>query len=183
MAVFIRTIERLTGSFGVIAGWIIVPLIAATVYEVFSRYALNAPTIWAYEVAYMATGTNFLLGAAFALRERAHIRIDVLFVHLPPKVRAVIDVAGYLLLFLPTAYWLSYLLWEYAFDAYVSGEVSGQSAWNPIIWPFRTVFFAGFALLALQGTVETIKAFYVIAGRVPPGAPAAEYDYAQEGEG
>lgn len=183
MAVFIRTIERITGSFGLIAGWILVPLIAATVYEVFSRYALNAPTIWAYEVAYMATGTNFLLGSAFALRERAHIRIDVLFVHLPPKVRAAIDIAGYLLLFLPLAFWLSYLLWEYAFDAYVSGEVSGQSAWNPRIWPFRGVFFVGFALLAMQASVELVKAFYVIAGRVPPGAPAAEYDYAQEGEG
>ena len=59
MLIFVRLIERITGSVGLIAAWVVVPLVGATVYEVFARYVLNAPTLWAYEVGYMAMGTNF----------------------------------------------------------------------------------------------------------------------------
>ena len=65
MHALVRLIERLSGGFGVLGAIIVAPLILATVYEVFSRYLFNAPTIWAYELGYMAMGTNFLLGAAY----------------------------------------------------------------------------------------------------------------------
>lgn len=174
MMTFVRLVERVTGAFGVLAAFVVVPLILATVYEVFSRYLFDAPTIWAYELGYMAMGTNFLLGAAFTLRERGHIRIDVAYNHFSPRIRALIDSAGYLFLFLPLAWWLSYGLWEYAFNAYLSGETSGQSAWNPVIWPFRMVFFAGFLLLALQATAELIKAVYTLIGRDIQGPQAGK---------
>jgi TRAP-type mannitol/chloroaromatic compound transport system permease small subunit len=168
MLTVVRAIERLTGAFGVLAAVVIVPLVLATVYEVFSRYLFNAPTIWAYELAYMAMGTNFLLGAAYTLRERGHIRIDLAYSRYSPRTRALIDAVGYLFLFLPLAWWLSYGLWTYALNAYLSGETSGESAWNPVIWPFRLVFFAGFLLLALQATAELIKAVFTLIGREFP---------------
>jgi TRAP-type mannitol/chloroaromatic compound transport system permease small subunit len=44
-------------------------------------------------------------------------------------------------------------------------ERSGQSAWNPVVWPFRTVFFVSFVLLLIQVIAEVIKAGRVLAGR------------------
>jgi len=167
MLSLVRMIERMTGGIGLIAALVVAPLVLATVYEVFSRYLFNAPTIWAYELAYMAMGTNFLLGAAFTLRERGHIRIDVAYSRFSPRLKALIDSLGYLLFFLPVAWWLSWGLWNYAYGALLSGETSGESAWNPVIWPFRLVFFLGFLMLALQGTAELIKALLVLSGRAP----------------
>lgn len=167
MEKFIRVIDRLSGSTGVIAAWLVVPLIVATCYEVFSRYALNAPTIWAFELGYMLTGANFLIGTAYTLRERGHIRIDILYNHLPARTRAIIDMVGYVFLFLPAAMWLDMALWKYALSAFKSQELSGQSAWNPVIWPFRLVFFSGFLLLTLQGIVELIRAARFLGGRDP----------------
>lgn len=164
MKTLLRIFDKLSGNFGILAGWIILPLIFATVYEVFSRYVLDSPTIWAYEIGYMATGANFLLGTAFALRERAHIRIDVFYSHFRERTKALIDVLGYLFLFLPVGIWLSYRLGFYALDAFQSGEGSGESAWNPVIWPFRLIFFTGFAVLSLQALVECIRAFRVLTG-------------------
>ena len=168
MPAILRLIDRLSGGFGVLGAIIIAPLVLATVYEVFSRYLFNAPTIWAYEIAYMAMGTNFLLGAAVTLRDRGHIRIDLLYARWTPRTQALIDIIGYLCLFLPVAWWLSWGLWKYAYHAFLSGETSGDSAWNPVIWPFRMVFFAGFLLLALQGTAELIRAYYLFTGRGEP---------------
>jgi len=176
MLKLIRLVERLTGGVGMIGALVVAPLILAMVYEVFSRYLFNAPTIWAYEIAYMAMGTNFLLGAAFTLRERGHIRIDLIYEHLPRKGRALIDAVGYLVLFLPVAWWLTWGLWSYGYRAFLSGETSGDSAWNPVIWPFRMVFFAGFLLLALQASVELLRAVCLLAGRPLPERQPREPD-------
>ena len=165
MMALVRAIERIIGSTGLITAWLVFSLILATCFEVFSRYVLNAPTIWAFELGYMATGTHALLGAAFTLREKGHIRIDVLYSRFSPKLQAIIDTAGYLLLFLPVVSWLSLALWEYWIEAYAYGELSGQSAWNPVIWPFRLAFFSGFALLLLQGVAELIKCVCFLTGR------------------
>jgi len=167
MTAIVRLIEKISGSVGLLAAWVVAPLIVAMVYEVFSRYLFNAPTIWAFELGYMAMGTNFLLGAAFTLREQGHIRIDLIYSRLPARRRAVIDVVGYIFIFLPVAFWMSWGLWKYAYNAFLSGETSGQSAWNPVIWPFRMVFFMGFALLARQAVAELIKAIQVLRGHGP----------------
>lgn len=162
MRLLLSAIDKLSGAVGFGTAWLVVPLIFATVYEVTARYVFNAPTIWAFEIGYMAMGAHFLLGAAFALRERAHIRIDVAYSHFPPRAKALVDVLGYALLFIPLGAWLSYRLGLYTFDAYRSGETSGQSAWDPVIWPFRLTFLGGFVLLTLQALAELIRSLQVL---------------------
>jgi TRAP-type mannitol/chloroaromatic compound transport system permease small subunit len=170
MNAVLRTIDAVSGLSGRIAAWIIAPLIFAMVYEVAARYLFNAPTIWAFEVGYMAMGANFLLGAAYALRERAHIRIDVAYSHFPPRIKAAIDVIGYGLVFLPFSIWLSWRLALYAHGSFESGEHTGASAWSPLIWPLRAVFALGFILLSLQAVAELVRSLRMLATGVDPQA-------------
>ncbi len=166
MNVIVRSIERFTGSFGVIASLILVPLVLATCYEVFARYAMGAPTIWAYEIGYLLTGSHFLLGIAYTLREGAHIRIDVFSGKFSTRTRAIVDLVGYSVT-APLTIWLSYELARYLIDGYESNETSGQSALNLPVWPFRVVFLIAFVLFALQLCAEAIKAIRRLsAGRV-----------------
>ena len=78
-----------------------VPLVAASCWEVFSRYVLGEPTLWAYEVGYMAMGTHFLVGLAYTLRQREHVRVDFFYSHVSEKARAAIDAFAYVVLLLP----------------------------------------------------------------------------------
>lgn len=165
MSRIVRWIDRLSGATGLIIAWLVFPLILASCYEVFSRYVLNAPTIWAFELGYMAMGTHALIGAAYTLKERGHIRIDVFYTHFRPKTRAMLDTLGYVVLFLPVMLWLCWGSWDYWVEAYLSGEESGQSAWNPLIWPFRFCFFFGLALLTLQGIAELIRCIRFLTGQ------------------
>jgi TRAP-type mannitol/chloroaromatic compound transport system permease small subunit len=151
-----KSIERITGSLGIVAAMVLVPLVLATCYEVFARYAMGRPTIWAYEVGYLLTGSHFLLGMAYTLRDGAHIRIDVFSGKFSERTRAVIDLVGYTVM-LPLLVWLSYQMYRYLVDGYASGETSGQSALNLPVWPFRVVFLVAFALFALQVLAEVIK--------------------------
>ena len=156
MNALIRGIERITGSAGIMASFVIVPLVLATCYEVFARYVMQAPTVWAYEVGYILTGSHFLLAMAYTLREGAHIRIDIFSTKFSPRTRAVIDLVGYTVI-LPLMLWLTYALFNHLATGFLRHERSGQSAMNLPVWPFRVVFLAAFSLLALQIFAEVIK--------------------------
>lgn len=142
-----------------------VPLIIATCYEVFSRYVLGVPTLWAYEVGYMVMGAHFLVGLAYTLREGAHVRVDFLYAHVSRRKRALIDAFSYVVLLLPLAGWLAIGLAEKVALAYESHERTGMSAFNPVIWPFRAILCAAFALLFLQAFAELIRCYLVLAHR------------------
>jgi TRAP-type mannitol/chloroaromatic compound transport system permease small subunit len=136
---------------------LIVPLIFATCYEVFARYVFGAPTIWAFELGYSVMGVHFLLGSALTLKRGGHIRIDVIYGRFSPKTKAAIDLFLYVVLLLPFLVLLSYWMLGYALDAYASGERTGQSAWNPVIWPFRILISSGVILLTVQVVAEILK--------------------------
>ena len=74
----IRTIDRFTELTSYLFVLVIIPLIFANVVEVFARYVLRAPTIWALDVTTMSYATLFMLGAALALLKGAHVRTDML---------------------------------------------------------------------------------------------------------
>ena len=167
MSFLVRAIERLSGMSGYVTAWLVAPLIVATVYDVGARYLFNAPTQWAYEVAYMAMGTHALLGMAYTLREGGHIRIDALSQRFSQGTKAVIDLVGYVVFVLPCLIWMTWSLWSYWWQSYVTNELSGQSAWNPIIWPFKLVFFIAFVLLVLQIFAQVIKAILYLRGERP----------------
>jgi TRAP-type mannitol/chloroaromatic compound transport system permease small subunit len=165
MRLLILAIERRNFGVGCFAAQLIVPLVVATCYEVFARYLFGAPTIWAFELGYMLTGAYFLLGSALTLQRGEHIRIDLIYARLSPRRKALIDLCGYVALFIPFSIFLGIRLWEYMASAQISGEGSGQSAWNPPIWPFRLVFFVGFATLGLQALAESAKCLLTLTGR------------------
>ena len=139
-----------------------VPLIAASCWEVFSRYVLNEPTFWAFELGYMVMGAHFLIGFAYTLREREHVRVDILYARFSARTQALIDAFTYLVLLLPLAAWLSVAFGDKVLKAYESHERSGMSAFNPVIWPFRLVMCAAFVLLTLQALAQLIRCYLVL---------------------
>ena len=164
MTRIIAALEAVTRSAGYLAALVIVPLTLATCYEVFARYLFNAPTIWAFELGYTLMGVHFLLGGALTLQRQSHVRIDLIYGQLGRRKQAMIDLVLYLALIVPCLILLSDRLIDYAVHAYNSGERSGNSAWNPVIWPFRAVIAASFVLLLMQVVAEVLKAVNVLRG-------------------
>ena len=169
MKPIIRVIEAISGIVGNVGAWIMVPLIVSMAYEVIARHVFGAPTYWAYELGYMLAGSTYMFGAGYCLRQGAHIRVDFIYENLSPKRQAAVDIGGYVMLLLPGLLWLDFGLYEYAQEAFVDGEVTGESAWNPVVWPFRTTWVIGFVVFTLQVIAEVLKAVIVLLGdEVPP---------------
>ena len=164
---FIYVTELFSRAFGWVGAWIIIVLIVTMVYEVIARYFFDSPTQWAFEMGYMLMGTSFMLGIAICMQMRRHIRVDFVYDHVSPKKQAIIDLVGYFFL-VPMLLWLTAGLFEYFNAAYTVDETSGESAWNPIIWPFKFSFVMGFVMLLMQTVAEIIKDIMTLTGNEPP---------------
>ena len=84
------------------------------------------------------------------------------FAFIGPKAdhaRAAIDCMVYICFLLPVTCWISWQLGHVAIEAFVVGETTGESAWNPIIWPLRIFVTIGFSFFTLQVLAEAIRSF------------------------
>jgi TRAP-type mannitol/chloroaromatic compound transport system permease small subunit len=158
----LSVIDSISAYTGRIVGLIAVPMIIALIYEVVARYVFHRPTIWSYDITYMIYGTHYLLGAAYTLHVKGHIRIDLVYMKFSQRGRAVIDVFGYLIIFFPVMAILVVSGIDMAKEAYEIREVSQFSPWQPILWPFKSCIFVGFFLLLLQGIAEFIRSLIMM---------------------
>jgi TRAP-type mannitol/chloroaromatic compound transport system permease small subunit len=157
----IRTVDKFTDWVGTAVSWLSVPLVAAVAYEVIARYLFNAPTIWAYDATYMLYGTLFMLGAAYALHKGAHIRTDFFWEHFSTRKKGWIDALSYILFFFPSLSVLLIISLDEALYAWRINELSDQTPWRPLLWPFKAMVPLACLLLLIQGVSELLKSLYM----------------------
>jgi TRAP-type mannitol/chloroaromatic compound transport system permease small subunit len=127
------------------------------------RYALNLSSNAWLEIQWYLFSAIFLLGAGYALKHNAHVRIDIIASRLSQRRRAWIDIVGAAAFLLPmslTILWLSVpMFWQ----SYVGGEIS-PDAGGLVRWPVKILIPIGFTLLTLQGLAEIAKRVAFLSG-------------------
>lgn len=153
----IHAIEGLSQWVGKAFGWCILILTLSVSYEVFVRYVLNKPTVWAFDMMVQMYGALFLMAGAYALAQDAHVRGDVLYRLFSVRWQARVDFVLYILFFFPGMFALFWYGWEIAKDSWRYEEVSWNSPARIQIYFFKTLIpVAGF-LLMLQGLAEMAR--------------------------
>lgn len=157
MHFFTLTIDRFSTAVGKAFAWYILILTFGESYEVFVRYVLDNPTTWAYDVSYNMYGALFFIAGAYTLARNGHVRGDVVYRLLKPRVQAGIDLALFLAFFFPGVIALVYAGWEYAAESWRYHEVSVYSPADIPIFPLKTLIPAGGVLLFIQGLAEVAR--------------------------
>lgn len=166
MNTFLNTIDRMSAWVGKAFAWCILILCLATTYEVFVRYALRSPTVWAFDVAYIMYGTLFMMAGAYALSRNAHVRGDFVYQLWPPRIQAGIELVLYFVFFFPGVLALIYAGVIYAHESWgympfgpdgPRGEISINSPAGIPVFPLKTILPIASGFLLLQGIAETIR--------------------------
>jgi TRAP-type mannitol/chloroaromatic compound transport system permease small subunit len=150
-------IDRMSTWLGHTFAWLIVALTLLITWEVFSRYVLNTPHAWAFDVQMMLYGGLFMMAGAYTLSKNGHVRGDVLYGFFPPRLQAGIDLVLYVLFFIPGVIALTYAGWSFAAESWAINEHSSISADGPPIYPFKSVIPIAGGMLLLQGIVEIVR--------------------------
>jgi TRAP-type mannitol/chloroaromatic compound transport system permease small subunit len=156
---FISAVDFINDGIGRAVSFLAYPMIAVLVWEVFMRYLFNRPTIWAHELSALCYAVFFLLGGAYTLRWKAHINVDVLYVRLSPRSRAMLDLVTWLLFY----FFCGVLLWQgsqAAWKSFMRLE-RASTVWEPYIWPVKFCIPLAALLMLLQGFTKTISDLYL----------------------
>jgi TRAP-type mannitol/chloroaromatic compound transport system permease small subunit len=157
MLAYIGLVDRFSTAIGKAFGWFILIMTFGTSYEVFVRYALDNPTIWAYDLSYNMYGALFFMAGAYTLSRNAHVRGDVIYRLWTPRWQASIDLALYILFFYPGVLALTFAGYRYAGESWRYHEVSVFSPADIPIFPLKTLIPVGGALLLVQGLAEVFR--------------------------
>jgi TRAP-type mannitol/chloroaromatic compound transport system permease small subunit len=119
-------------------------------------------------MTFMLYGSFFMLGAAFTLQRKGHVRTDSFYAEWSPRTQAIVDLVCYGVIFLPVIYVFTVTGWGYFVKAFTTRETFVTSAWQPITWPFKLTMPLSGTLLLVQGVSECLRCAHAIrAGRWP----------------
>jgi TRAP-type mannitol/chloroaromatic compound transport system permease small subunit len=161
-----RAIDALNRRVGHAVYWLILAAVLVSAGNAVSRYLFDASSNAWLELQWYLFSAVFLLAAGYTLLHNEHVRIDVIFGHLPPRLRAWIDVIGGIFFLLPMAIIIMTLSWPIFVDSYRLNEYSSDAG-GLLRWPVKLLIPVGFLLLALQGVSEIIKRIAFLLGRLP----------------
>jgi len=163
MDAYIRAVTFLSRVAGVFAALLIALAVLVICDIVVERHILNWTTIWQIDVVtYCIVGATFV-GSSYVLMTRGHVNIDILPLHVKPRVRywlalstMLLAIAFCVVIFvLCTAYW---------YEAYSNRWLS-NTVWRARLWiPYMSMPI-GLGFLMLQYVAELIC---LLTGRTPP---------------
>ena len=159
LLLFIDKVSTWVGQF---FSWLIVALTFMISWEVFSRYFLDNPHAWAFDVMSMMYGSLFMMAGAYTLSKNGHVRGDVLYGFFPPRLQAWFDLILYFLFFIPGVFALAYAGYGFAADSWAINEHSNVTADGPPVYPFKTILPIAGAFLLAQGLVEIVRCIVCI---------------------
>ena len=157
MVRYIAFADRVSEFFGKAFAWLIMAMAFGVGYEVFVRYALNAPTPWALDFSFIMYGTLFMMGGAYTLSRDGHVRGDFLFRLWKPGTQARVELVLYILFFFPGVTALVISGWKYASRSWGYQEVSVNSPAGIPIFQFKMVIVAAGLLLFIQGIAQVFR--------------------------
>lgn len=111
-----RWIDRAGNLF---AGFFLVSM-AILIFEIFMRYVLNAPTLWAHETTIFLCATAFIFGGVYCAAHNRHIRVVLIYDAVPPRIRKGLNIVISLT-----------CLFSAAFFAYASWVMVQRALWAP----------------------------------------------------
>lgn len=151
-------IDRFNAAIGRAASWCALAIVLIGFAVVLMRYVLGIGSIWLQESILYAHAALFLLSAAWTLKEGGHVRVDVFYASASPRTKALVDLAGTLLLLLPFCVAVIWFSLPYVARSWAILERSRETSGLPLVFLLKTLIPLFAVLLALQGVAQAIKA-------------------------
>ena len=170
-------IDALNERIGRAVAWLTLAMVIVTFSIVVLRYLFDLGWIAMQEsVTYMHAAV-FMLGAAYTFKHGGHVRVDIFYQNLGARGRAMVDLAGSLLLLAPVMVFIIISSWGYVAGSWSLLEGSSETGGLPGVFLLKSVIPLMAALMLLQGVSLALRSALVLAGHTadaPVGAVVAE---------
>jgi len=155
-----RILGRASGALHHIGGLVFLPaLVVLVCYDIFTRYVLAAPSLWANEMSTVLLPAIYFLSLAQVTLRGGHLATDILYVRFGRRLRRLADVATAFLGLL----FLGVLLWGMG-NALI-GSVKYREGTQNIGFPYWPVYAVIILCLTIATLMFLARAFYTLLRR------------------
>ncbi|MCW9046501.1 MAG: TRAP transporter small permease subunit [Gammaproteobacteria bacterium] len=148
--------------------WLVLIMVLVTFAVVLLRYVFDTGWIALQESISYFHSIVFLLGAAYTLKQNAHVRVDIFYTKLGIKGKAWVDLAGHFLILMPVMIFIIWVSTPYIIDSWTVTESSREAGGLPGVYLLKSLILIMATLLMLQGLAMILKAVLTISGYVDP---------------
>lgn len=82
-------IDMISEKAGIAASYLTIVMMSVISFEVLSRYLFNSPTKWAWLTCKQLFGLFILFAGVYTMSKKAHIRIEIFYIHFSPKLKFI----------------------------------------------------------------------------------------------
>lgn len=168
-----RVIDALNTFIGKSVSWLLLAAVLISAVNAVTRKLFNLSSNAWLEAQWYLFSAVFLVAAAYTLLSSEHVKVDLLYGHMPRKAQLWVEILGTIFFLFPFCLITIYLSWPIVVSKFLSGEVSNNTG-GLLLWPVWALIPIGFGLLTLQGVSELIKRIAILRGDVPDATALAD---------
>jgi len=157
-----KYIDALTEYIARFTAFILIALTLLVVYDALNRYLFHTGSIALQELEWHLFDLIILLGIAYALKEGAHVRVDIFYARFKPRTRAYIDLVSQIFLILPFSFLIIYMGFDFVLQSFVQHEGSSNPGGLPYRFIVKSLILISFSVLIVQSVSEVIKRIKIL---------------------
>ncbi|MEP4700794.1 MAG: TRAP transporter small permease, partial [Parasphingorhabdus sp.] len=152
-----RPIDRGALFIGRVTMVMIISMTLIMLYEVFLRYVVEKPTLWANEMTLWLAGFVFLCSGLYAMQQRSHIRIFLLYDIVPRWAQRIFDTISVIMICV-FAFFLVFGSYKQVFiTKFYKWEMFGTAFDPPIPATVQPMILIIITLVAIQSVINLIS--------------------------
>jgi TRAP-type mannitol/chloroaromatic compound transport system permease small subunit len=155
-------IDRAIAAIGRVVAWLALFVVLMQFAVVVLRYAFGVGSIWLSESVIYGHAALFMLAAAWTLQLGGHVRVDIFYADASPRIKALVDLIGALILLLPFMVVITWFAVPYVARSWALWERSRETSGLPFVYLLKTLIPLFAVLMALQGVSQAIRAAKVL---------------------
>lgn len=160
-----RWLDTINFCVGRFVSWFTFVVVLVVFVDVVMRYAFKTSFVFVQELEWHLFAFIFLIGAGETLRKDGHVRVDIFYQQLGPKMQAWVNLIGVIFFLIPGCYLIIDTSINFVYNAYTVMEGSPDPGGIPYRFIVKSFIPIGFVLLLLQGISLGIKSFFTVIGK------------------
>ena len=157
MRQFQISIDRFIDSIASILMFLIISLVMLVFFTVILRYFFNISFVFLQELIMYLHALIFMFGISYTLKEKSHVKIDVIFNSLSEKNQLLILLTGTLIFIIPTSLFIIYISMDMVIQSWSLLEGSSEAGGLDLVFILKTIIPVTGFLIFLQAISDIIK--------------------------
>ena len=182
ISLIVAGIDKISAFFIIIAGLCCFFLMLLTCQQVIARYLWDASSIAIQELQWHLFGCIFLLGSSGTLKDKGHVKVDILTSKFSENTQRLLTGAGIILALIPTCLVLIIFGWDFVLQAwdlpgtfsektsFFSQMVTKDGPFYPFLQEIDQTIFHSFLRGERSPNPGGLPARWLIKGMIPLGA-------------